>query len=67
MTLSEIKSIRKKLKWSYEKFAEEAGVHYNTIYRWENGKVKPSKLALFQMENLKQTLIAKGILKGKRK
>jgi len=67
MTLTEIKNIRKKLKWSYEKFAEEAGVHYNTIYRWENGKVKPSKLALFQMENLKQTLIARGLLKGKRK
>jgi len=67
MTLSEIKNIRKKLKWSYEKFAEEAGVHYNTIYRWENGKVKPSKLALLQMENLKQTLIARGLLKGKRK
>ena len=67
MTLSEIKNIRKKLKWSYEKFAEDAGVHYNTIYRWENGKVKPSKLALFQMENLKQTLIARGLLKGKRK
>lgn len=67
MTLSEIKKIRKKLKWSYEKFAEEAGIHYNTIYRWENGKFRPSKLALLQLENLKQDLIAKGLLKGKRK
>lgn len=67
MTLSEIKKIRKKLKWSYEKFAEEARIHYNTIYRWENGKFRPSKLALLQLENLKQDLIAKGLLKGKRK
>ena len=67
MTISEIKRIRKRLKWSYEKFAEEAGIHYNTIYRWENGKFRPSRLALKQMELLKQTLIAKGLIKGKRK
>lgn len=65
MTISEIKKIRRKLKWSYERFAKEAGIHYNTIYRWENGKFRPSQLALRQMENLKQTLIAKGLLKGK--
>jgi len=67
MTISELRRIRKKLGWSYEKFAKEAGIHYNTIYRWENRKFKPSKLAMCQMEILKQTLMAKGLLKRKKR
>lgn len=67
MTISELKRIRKKLGWSYEKFAEEAGIHYNTVYRWENGKFKPSKLAMRQMEMVKQALIHKGLLKKRKK
>jgi len=67
MTISEIKRIRRQLKWTYARFSQEMGIHLNTIYRWETGKCKPSQLALRQMELLRQTLLAKGLLKGKKK
>ena len=65
MRASEIKKIRKVLKWSYRKFSEETGIHYNTIYRWEKGLYQPSHLAIRLMEQLKQSCIEKGLLKDK--
>ena len=53
MDASEIRKIRKALKWSYRKMAKEIGIHHNTFYRWENNKFKPSDLALFKFEQWK--------------
>ena len=64
---SEVKRIRKALKWTCRKLAEKTGIHYNTVYRWESGESKPSKLALKQMELLKKRCLAQGLFKRKKK
>lgn len=38
----DIKKIRIKAFLTQEEFAEELGVSFNTINRWENGKQRPS-------------------------
>lgn len=38
------------------KFAAKPGVTYPTINRWENGRAKPSPLALKQIEDLARGL-----------
>ena len=40
-----VKEIRKQLSLSQEDLARELGVSFATVNRWENNKVKPSKLA----------------------
>lgn len=47
-----VRSLREKLGLTQEKFAARIGVTFPTINRWENGKVKPSPLALKQIEEL---------------
>jgi len=39
-----------------EQFAAQLGVTYPTINRWENGRSKPSPLALKQIEGMLQEL-----------
>ena len=39
-----------------EKLAARLGVTYPTINRWENGRAKPSPLAMKQIENLLRSL-----------
>lgn len=39
------------LKYSQKKMAEELGVSYATINRWENGNNKPSKMMIVLFEN----------------
>jgi len=39
-----------------EKFAARLGVTYPTINRWENGRAKPSPLAMKQIEDLLRSL-----------
>jgi len=46
-----IKRFREKNDWSQEALARKVGVSLQTVYRWENGTVKPSPLA---SEKLKQ-------------
>lgn len=46
---ADIKSIRKNLLLSQEAFAQELGVSFTTINRWESGKCKPSYKALKQI------------------
>lgn len=47
MTIDEIiKSIRKELNISQETLARELNVSFATLNRWENKKVKPSRLAM---------------------
>lgn len=46
-----IKALRQELKLSQEKFANELGVSFTSLNRWENHKTMPSTLAL-QILNL---------------
>jgi putative transcriptional regulator len=43
-----IKEVRRQLGISQEELAQELGVSFSTINRWENGKTMPSKLAYKQ-------------------
>jgi DNA-binding transcriptional regulator YiaG len=45
-----LKAVRKELGVSQETLARDLNVSYATLNRWENNKVKPSRLA---MEKLK--------------
>lgn len=47
-----VKSIREKLSLTQEQLAENLGVSFATVNRWENGWTAPSKLALRQIELL---------------
>ena len=52
MESKEIKKIRAKLFLTQKEFAERLGVDQVTVNRWENGKRRPSKLAVRQLERL---------------
>lgn len=52
--------IRERTGLSQEKFAAKLGVTFPTVSRWENGRAKPSPLALKQIENLLRKLGDKG-------
>lgn len=43
-----------------EKFAAKPGMTYPTINQWENGRAKPSPLALKQIKDLAQGLGERG-------
>ena len=43
-----IKEVRRQLGISQEELAQELGVSFSTINRWENSKTTPSKLAYKQ-------------------
>lgn len=58
-----LREVRKQLGISQEDLARELGVSFNSINRWENGKVAPSKLAQNQIEALIQGLIEEKRLK----
>lgn len=47
-----VRTLRERVGLSQEKFAARLGVTTPTINRWENGRVKPSPLAMKQIENL---------------
>jgi DNA-binding transcriptional regulator YiaG len=55
-----IRQIRERTGLSQEKFAAKLGVTFPTVSRWENGRAKPSPLALKQIENLLRKLGDKG-------
>ena len=46
-----VREARKRLALTQEKFAAKLGVTLPTINRWENGRTKPSPLAVKQIEN----------------
>ncbi len=50
----EIRMLRKELRRTQEEFAHDVGVTFATVNRWENGKSKPSRLALKILDALKQ-------------
>ena len=45
-----VRELRERTGLTQEKFAAKLGVTYPTINRWENGRAKPSPLALKQIE-----------------
>lgn len=47
-----IREIRKSTCLTQEQFAAKLGVTYPTVNRWENGRAKPSPLAIEKIENL---------------
>lgn len=51
-----VRALRKSLGITQEKLAQKLGVSFPTINRWENGRSKPSPLALKQIEDLLKDL-----------
>jgi len=47
-----IRELRKRTGLTQEKFAAKLGVTFPTINRWENGRAKPSPLAMQKIEDL---------------
>jgi DNA-binding transcriptional regulator YiaG len=52
LTESAIAAIRTRLGLTQASFAKKLGVSYVTVNRWENGHVKPSRLAIEKLEKL---------------
>ncbi len=51
-----ITKLRVALGLTQEQFAARVGVTLSTVNRWENGKGKPSPLALLRIEELQREL-----------
>ena len=47
-----VKEVRRQLALSQEDLARELGVSYATVNRWENGRARPSPLAMQKIEEL---------------
>ena len=47
-----VRELRERTGLTQEKFAAKLGVTYPTINRWENGKARPSPLAIQQLKDL---------------
>ena len=58
-----VKEIRRQLSLSQEDLARELGISFATVNRWENGRVKPSKLAKAQLDNFCAKMTRQGKLK----
>ena len=58
-----VKEIRRQLSLSQEDLARELGISFATVNRWENGIVKPSKLAKAQLDNFCAKMTRQGKLK----
>lgn len=52
-----IRELRQRLHLSQERFAQQLGVSFQTVNRWESGKANPSTMAT---NLIKQTLIELG-------
>jgi putative transcriptional regulator len=55
-----IRTLRERTGLTQEKFAAKLGVTFPTINRWENGRAKPSPLALKQIEDMLRNLGKRG-------
>jgi transcriptional regulator with XRE-family HTH domain len=51
-----IRRLRGALGLTQEQFAAKIGVTFSTVNRWENGKGKPSPLAMRRVEELQNEL-----------
>ena len=57
-----VKEIRSQLALSQEDLARQLGISFATVNRWENGQVKPSKLARAQFDKYCVKMIRQGKL-----
>ena len=48
-----VKDLRRSLGLTQEQFAVRVGVTFSTVNRWENGRGKPSPLAMRRIEELR--------------
>ncbi len=55
-----VRSLRERLELSQERFAARLGVTFSSVNRWENGRAKPSPLAMKQIEELVDGLGSEG-------
>lgn len=51
-----IRELRRLAGLTQEQFGLQIGVSYETVSRWENGRMQPSSLALKQLEQTVQEL-----------
>jgi len=51
-----VRELRDRTGLTQEKFAAKLGVTFPTINRWENGRAKPSPLALQKIEELLRSM-----------
>ena len=51
-----VRKLRKRTGLTQEKFAAKLGVTFPTINRWENGRAKPSPLAMQRIEELLRSM-----------
>ncbi len=47
-----VRALRERLELTQERFAAKLGVTFTSVNRWENGRAKPSPLAMKQIEKL---------------
>ena len=52
-----IRDLRAKLGLTQEQFAAKVGVTFSTVNRWENGRGRPSPLAMRRIEELREGLV----------
>ena len=55
-----VRELRDRTGLTQEKFAAKLGVTFPTVNRWENGRAKPSPLAMQKIEELLRDLGEKG-------
>ena len=55
-----VRELRQRTGLTQEKFAARIGVTFPTINRWENGRAKPSPLAMQRIEELLQAMGDRG-------
>lgn len=56
-----VRELRGRTGLTQEKFAAKLGVTYPTINRWENGKARPSPLAIQQLKDLLRDMGKDGV------
>lgn len=55
-----VRELRQEMRLTQEKFAASLGVTFPTINRWENGRTRPSPLAMEKINAMLQSLGDRG-------
>ncbi|MEZ4552140.1 MAG: helix-turn-helix transcriptional regulator [Desulfobacterales bacterium] len=55
-----VRELRRRTGLTQEKFAARLGVTFPTINRWENGRARPSPLAMQKIEELLRAMKERG-------
>lgn len=51
----DVKTLRRRLGLTQEDLARTLGVSWETVSRWENGRTRPSRLALRAIQDLERS------------